>query len=204
MRDFHCSTVHAHARGCFAVAHDNVLVVYLSVRSCFRSMLVIRTQVLGECQIPLTALLPDAMTSCEMPLMIGDQLTNPAANLFVDLEWKPFDEDVNTEMPPIDTWSCAVVFVTILRARDLEAKDRGNSCDPYVTVTIGSNTQKTEVMHDLDPIWNQDMYFFATDLHTQKIAVRVFDRDMVGKDEQMGDTSFQLRDIIRSGYIQDW
>jgi stress response protein SCP2 len=98
------------------------------------------------------------------------------------------------------------VDVTIVQGRDLVAKDKnflGNktTSDPYIKVYHDGHKQyETQcVEKSLDPQWNESMK-----IHTKKIkgessiVFRIFDRDLMSDDDNMGTVTIPLPDFTQT------
>ncbi|XJO72657.1 hypothetical protein BDV3_003749 [Batrachochytrium dendrobatidis] len=85
----------------------------------------------------------------------------------------------------------------VLSARDLLAKDRGGTSDPYVVVRLGDQQQKTPVINrSLNPVWNTEMVFTITTSHAQEsLELTVWDKDFIGRDF-LGQLSIPVASII--------
>eukprot|EP00249_Psilotum_nudum_P024003 c29055_g1_i2 orf=951-3830(+) len=107
--------------------------------------------------------------------------TNP------NLEWEKVTHDLVTPME--------YLFVRVVKARDLAAKDVTGSSDPYVELKVGSKKAQTRVVsRSLNPEWNQ---VFAFDLETFNagfLEIDCWDKDVV-KDDFLGHVSFEIAEI---------
>ncbi|KAI8923112.1 phosphatidylserine decarboxylase-domain-containing protein [Entophlyctis helioformis] len=69
----------------------------------------------------------------------------------------------------------ATIKVKVVCARNLIGKDRSGTSDPYVTVKLGDQQQKTHVVpRTLNPVWNVEMLF--------RSSFHVWDKDLIGRD----------------------
>ncbi|XP_017271509.1 extended synaptotagmin-1 [Kryptolebias marmoratus] len=103
-----------------------------------------------------------------------------------------------------------VLRIHLLEAQNLVAKDnlmggmvKGKS-DPYVKISVGSNTFKSHVIKEnLNPTWNE-MYEVVLSGHSdQDIKFEAFDKDM-DSDDFLGRFSVKLSEVIRSQYTDQW
>ena len=87
--------------------------------------------------------------------------------------------------------------IKIAEARDLAAKDKTGSSDPYGILTLGSNSFQTEVRKQTRfPKWNAVTTLpVPANSADQVVTLTLWDRDMVGKDEFMGVISFSLKKL---------
>ncbi|KAH6565800.1 hypothetical protein BASA61_010300 [Batrachochytrium salamandrivorans] len=85
----------------------------------------------------------------------------------------------------------------VLCARNLLAKDRSGTSDPYVVVKLGDQLQKTPVIsRSLNPVWNTEMVFTITPAHVQaSLQFTVWDKDFIGRDF-LGQLSIPINTMI--------
>ncbi|XP_023242600.1 myoferlin-like isoform X2 [Centruroides sculpturatus] len=84
----------------------------------------------------------------------------------------------------------------VYQARDLIASDRSGFSDPYICVSVLSQSMKTAIIfQSLCPIWDQTLIFDEViiygDVETVKceppiVAVEAYDQDAIGEDEFIG------------------
>eukprot|EP00268_Persea_americana_P030065 TRINITY_DN2910_c0_g1_i1.p1 TRINITY_DN2910_c0_g1~~TRINITY_DN2910_c0_g1_i1.p1 ORF type:complete len:770 (-),score=121.67 TRINITY_DN2910_c0_g1_i1:329-2638(-) len=83
------------------------------------------------------------------------------------------------------------LYVRVVKARDLPAKDITGSCDPYVEVKLGNYKGTTRHFEkNINPVWNQVFAFSQSSL----IEVVVKDKDVV-KDDFIGMVTFDVNEI---------
>ncbi|KAI9371030.1 phosphatidylserine decarboxylase-domain-containing protein [Aspergillus egyptiacus] len=93
-----------------------------------------------------------------------------------------------------------VLKVSVLRGRDLAAKDRGGTSDPYLIVTLGDSRQSTPtIFKSLNPEWN--VTFEMPLVGVPLLECICWDHDRFGKD-YMGEFDIALEDIFADGNIQ--
>nr|XP_061814160.1 extended synaptotagmin-1-like [Nerophis lumbriciformis] len=104
----------------------------------------------------------------------------------------------------------ALLRIHLLEAQNLVAKDnlmggmvKGKS-DPYVKITVGGVTFKSNVIKEnLNPTWNE-MYEVVLSSHSgQEIQLEAFDKDL-DSDDFLGRFSVKLIEVMRSQYIDQW
>jgi hypothetical protein len=107
------------------------------------------------------------------------------------------------DLPP------AKLEISVLRAEDLVAADRGGTSDPYVRLHIGNAigiAKKTKVQtKTLNPEWNQTFSFqLAGEKRREILTVECFDYDMVGKDDSLGKFQIELDSLGIDQEYDEW
>ncbi|KAL4992646.1 phosphatidylserine decarboxylase-domain-containing protein [Aspergillus falconensis] len=93
-----------------------------------------------------------------------------------------------------------VLKVSVLRGRNLAAKDRGGTSDPYLIVTLGEARQSTPtIFKTLNPEWN--VTFEMPVVGVPLLECICWDHDRFGKD-YLGEFDIALEDIFADGEIQ--
>ncbi|BBN13059.1 hypothetical protein MPTK1_6g00440 [Marchantia polymorpha subsp. ruderalis] len=88
------------------------------------------------------------------------------------------------------------LYVRVVKARKLAAKDANGTSDPYVKIAVGDANAKSKIIpKNLDPEWNQVFAFSKEKLHGPLLEISVWDADMVGPDDFLGALSFELAEI---------
>ncbi|KAK3328364.1 phosphatidylserine decarboxylase-domain-containing protein [Cercophora scortea] len=89
-----------------------------------------------------------------------------------------------------------VLNVTILRARNLAAKDRGGTSDPYLVLTLGDSKHVTHaVSKTLNPEWNEQCRLAVNGVQALLLDVCCWDKDRFGKD-YLGEFDLALEEIF--------
>ncbi|KAL2256611.1 hypothetical protein VTK26DRAFT_1414 [Humicola hyalothermophila] len=89
-----------------------------------------------------------------------------------------------------------VLNVTIMRARNLAAKDRGGTSDPYLVLTLGDSKHITHsVTKTLNPEWYEQAELPITGVQSLLLDVCCWDKDRFGKD-YMGEFDLALEEIF--------
>ncbi|XP_030926965.1 FT-interacting protein 3-like [Quercus lobata] len=84
------------------------------------------------------------------------------------------------------------LYVRVVKAKDLPAKDVTGSCDPYVEVKLGNYKGTTRHFEKkTNPEWNQVFAFSKDRLHASTLEVTVKDKDLVN-DDFIGRVLFDL------------
>ncbi|KAL4897367.1 phosphatidylserine decarboxylase-domain-containing protein [Aspergillus ambiguus] len=87
--------------------------------------------------------------------------------------------------------------VSVLRGRNLAAKDRGGTSDPYLIVTLGDARQSTPtILKSLNPEWN--VTFEMPVVGVPLLECICWDHDRFGKD-YLGEFDIPLEDIFSEG-----
>ncbi|KAK4148613.1 phosphatidylserine decarboxylase-domain-containing protein, partial [Chaetomidium leptoderma] len=89
-----------------------------------------------------------------------------------------------------------VLNVVILRARDLAAKDRGGTSDPYLVLTLGEAKHITHTeSKTLNPEWNEQCELPVVGTQSLLLDVCGWDKDRFGKD-YLGEFDLALEEIF--------
>ncbi|KAK3685754.1 phosphatidylserine decarboxylase-domain-containing protein [Podospora appendiculata] len=89
-----------------------------------------------------------------------------------------------------------VLNVTIIRARNLAAKDRGGTSDPYLVLTLGDSKHVTHaVSKTLNPEWNEQCRLAVNGVQALLLDVCCWDKDRFGKD-YLGEFDLALEEIF--------
>jgi len=98
------------------------------------------------------------------------------------------------------------VSITVVEARHVASMDKSGTSDPYVVLKSSFNTQKfkTKIQYkNLTPQWNQDFIFF-TSTAEGTIELQMFDKDVIYKDEFMGEVKVNLADVADGQVLEKW
>ncbi|KAI3991239.1 hypothetical protein MKX01_022460 [Papaver californicum] len=87
------------------------------------------------------------------------------------------------------------LYVRVVKAKDLPAKDVTGSCDPYVEVKLGNYKGKTRHFENKsNPEWNQVFAFSKERIQASVVEILVKDKDSV-KDDFVGRVWFDLNEV---------
>ncbi|KAI3980710.1 hypothetical protein MKX01_025275 [Papaver californicum] len=87
------------------------------------------------------------------------------------------------------------LYVRVVKAKDLPAKDVTGSCDPFVEVKLGNYKSKSRHFENKsNPEWNQVLAFSKERIQASVVEILVKDKDFV-KDEFMGRVWFDLNEV---------
>ncbi|KAL2651010.1 hypothetical protein R1flu_019138 [Riccia fluitans] len=90
-----------------------------------------------------------------------------------------------------------LLFVTLVKAKQLKNKDLLGKSDPYVMVRVGNSTQKTRtIMNNLNPEWNETLSLPVDDPETESLDLTVYDWDKVGSHDKLGMQVIQLKELV--------
>ena len=124
-----------------------------------------------------------------------EQLAQRAKSVMTKTPALPASPTAPTTLSQTPGVSTTVYWTEILieRGKDLAAKDVTGLSDPYVKVFYGNDEKYTTNIVDksLNPIWNEKFTIFTEDLNIP-LYFRLFDRDRIGKDENMGTAKLDL------------
>jgi hypothetical protein len=81
----------------------------------------------------------------------------------------------------------------------------GWDMDPYLKVTIGDDSQSTQVIrHDLKPVWNKELVFHVRERDLSlPIILSVFDWDRFSFDDHVGDVKIHISQLVGSTSKKD-
>ncbi len=99
--------------------------------------------------------------------------------------------------------------MTVMRAKDLLAMDRGGTSDPYVRLHIGEDllkAKKTQVKNKtLNPTWMEKFEFAVLGSQRREaMVVECFDKDTFGTDDSLGKFGIPLDTLAPDKEYRDW
>merc|ERR1711936_1555013 len=84
------------------------------------------------------------------------------------------------------------LIISVHKAKDIEKKGMFGKADPYVKLTLGKQTTKSEtVKNNHNPEWDFKAIFDVDHNTSDKVTIEVFDDDF-GKDDSLGNTSLDV------------
>lgn len=85
----------------------------------------------------------------------------------------------------------------VIEAQDLVPTEKGRVPDAYVKVQIGNQVRATRTSQSrmLNPVWNEEFMFVASEPFDELIVITVEDKVGPGKDEHLGRLILTVRDI---------
>ncbi|KXT03561.1 hypothetical protein AC578_9977 [Pseudocercospora eumusae] len=91
--------------------------------------------------------------------------------------------------------------VQVLRGRNLAAKDRSGTSDPYLVIALGEAKEATSVVSKtLNPEWNQTFHFPIVSPDSALLEAVCWDKDRFKKD-YMGEFDVVLEEVFAAGNI---
>ncbi|KAF8083453.1 hypothetical protein N665_0772s0022 [Sinapis alba] len=87
--------------------------------------------------------------------------------------------------------------IRVKRGINLVSRD-SQSSDPFVIITMGSQTLKTSrVENNCNPEWNDELTLAFND-HNQPVNLEVYDKDTFTSHDKMGDAEIDVRPFLES------
>merc|ERR1712128_417414 len=87
------------------------------------------------------------------------------------------------------------IYITIIKARDIEKKGNFGKADPYVKMTLGNQKAKSAtVKNNHNPEWNFEAIFEIDENTSEGVNIAVFDDDF-GKDDFLGNKTLDINSI---------
>ncbi|NXD72879.1 MYOF protein, partial [Eolophus roseicapillus] len=106
------------------------------------------------------------------------------------------------DLPPSQPQRC-LVRVYVVRAFDLPPRDRNGLCDPYVRVSLGTETlgQRDQyVPNTLEPVFGRLFEVMGTIPLEKDLRVSLLDYDLVPPDQEIGTTTIDLENRLLSRF----
>ena len=94
--------------------------------------------------------------------------------------------------------------IKVIAARDLEAMDVGGNSDPYAIIKLGDQEKRTQIIKkNLNPVWNEEFSFSIDEIY-QPIEVSVWDNDLMGADDLIGQVKLYPAPLVGKQRSQQW
>ncbi|KAI4209921.1 MAG: hypothetical protein LQ351_007207 [Letrouitia transgressa] len=104
-------------------------------------------------------------------------------------------------MPSAGDHRGLLLKTTVLRARNLAAKDKSGTSDPFLVVTLGDAKQSTPTIpKTLNPEWNVSFDLPIVGIQSLLLEAVCWDKDRMGKD-YLGEFDVAVEDIFENGQI---
>eukprot|EP00179_Madagascaria_erythrocladioides_P003782 CAMPEP_0198308766 /NCGR_PEP_ID=MMETSP1450-20131203/1338_1 /TAXON_ID=753684 ORGANISM="Madagascaria erythrocladiodes, Strain CCMP3234" /NCGR_SAMPLE_ID=MMETSP1450 /ASSEMBLY_ACC=CAM_ASM_001115 /LENGTH=793 /DNA_ID=CAMNT_0044011471 /DNA_START=83 /DNA_END=2464 /DNA_ORIENTATION=- len=114
--------------------------------------------------------------------------------------------DVPTLQPKLVAEGSGQLFVGVIEARNVAAKDASGTSDPLCKVHFNGQRYKTkQVMKTLSPVWHDEFYFEVPKAALGgAVLVEMFDWNLLGANDPMGAVSVPLGDMPDGGELDRW
>ena len=92
--------------------------------------------------------------------------------------------------------------VHVISARDLMAKDRGGTSDPYVLLELGKEKHRTKtIKKTLNPSWDETFDFPGTlgELVAKPLTFKLYDQDTGTMNDPLGEIAFPIDGLLTTG-----
>ena len=93
--------------------------------------------------------------------------------------------------------------IQLERASRLPSGDSNGLSDPYVILSAGGQTKRSQTKwKTLEPEWNESIMLSGTlgDFLRTGLSLKVMDKDMLSKDDHLGDAQVSLKEIEQTGH----
>ena len=93
--------------------------------------------------------------------------------------------------------------IQLERANRLPSGDSNGLSDPYVILSAGGQTKKSQTKwKTLEPEWNESITLSGTlgEFLRTGLSLKVMDKDMLSKDDHLGDVQVSLKEIGQTGH----
>ncbi|XP_054853217.1 fer-1-like protein 5 [Eublepharis macularius] len=122
----------------------------------------------------------------------------------------PLPEDPNVPPPPRQFQELpesfpqeCLVQIYIVRAFDLQPKDRNGLCDPYIWIKVGKQKlgdREDYIPNTLDPVFGRTYELTCTIPQEKDLIISLYDFDVLSPDEIIGDTTIDLENRLFSRF----
>jgi hypothetical protein len=152
---------------------------------------------LGEVTVAPLASVLAADSTAELWLPLGGAEATGQLHVMLHLSSKA---GAPTLTPKLVAKDVGQLFVRVLSGKGLAAKDKSGASDPYCELAFaddaGDVRRTTIERKTLDPRWDDDVEFYFEVLKNNKeLNIRVFDWNLISKDEPMGVATLKLADL---------
>ena len=108
----------------------------------------------------------------------------------------------------ITTGESKNVLVTVVRAENLLAKDRGGTSDPFTVLILGRQIKKTSIIDKtLNPEWNETFEFETTPLESNlNVVLYDYDKGILygNSQEYLGSVTVPILELLGRGNGEEW
>jgi hypothetical protein len=156
---------------------------------------------LGEFSVDLNSV-DDSVVKEGWYALTGPPKAKVTGEVHIMLYWSTKTSGVPRLQPKIVAEGYGQLFVEVLGGKDLAAKDKSGTSDVYCRVEFGGLKFKTLTKYKtLEPTWDDAEYYFEVAPSALDLALRVavFDWDMIGSDDPMGQVELALLTDLPDG-----
>ena len=177
---------------------------------CFDFDLIGQDDLLGQLQISLEPLVPDQENTQWYPFKDARGLDGMGqVQLRFKLVLQTEEEAAESARIAALNEMPAILEITVLRAEDLIAADRGGTSDPYVRIQVGNAknaAKKTSVKKKtLQPEWNEGFKLqLDASQRRETLTLECFDYDLVGADDSLGAVKIVLETLVHGQEYMQW
>ncbi|XP_062823239.1 uncharacterized protein LOC100562400 [Anolis carolinensis] len=112
-----------------------------------------------------------------------------------------------TQMPMVGTFPCYTLFVKIIQARHIPARDLWSFSDCYVTLWLTSTSKKKAVTKTIsntsNPVWNESFQFVIQTQVKNVLELKLYDEDVVTKDDLIFIVTYDISKVKPGETIQE-
>lgn len=182
------------SNGLISTSHENIF-----IRDLKNSLFVLRETTKEEVEEQKDVLLEKTFPTAEIlkkgynepiTLQLGDDST-----VTLQVAFSP----AKLPVEPVDTMlDTGNITIDILDGEDLISADSNGKSDPFAVIELnGAEVFKTEVVKKtLHPKWNESATFPIPSLSRTKLIVHVFDWDLAGDNDDLGQNIIDLTGVI--------
>eukprot|EP01117_Protostelium_nocturnum_P007206 TRINITY_DN2579_c0_g3_i1.p1 TRINITY_DN2579_c0_g3~~TRINITY_DN2579_c0_g3_i1.p1 ORF type:complete len:1547 (-),score=508.88 TRINITY_DN2579_c0_g3_i1:59-4699(-) len=112
--------------------------------------------------------------------------------------------DIANRIVLSDNSFLGTLFLKVVEAENLAAKDMNGFSDPYVIMTINTQRAKTKTKKKtLSPVWNEN-FEFSIPSPNDSLQIEIYDRDLISSSDFISRLTIPVTDMINSASIDKW